>query len=269
MTISMNRGAIAALALLCWLASGSLFAQSPSKMYDHIHMAVPDPQASATWYLENIGGERVDGRDDRLLFNRTRVMWLSDRGETRRPSEGSVVDHIGYSFTDLDAKVEQLVAAGATLQGEIRDIPGLFKLAFMVDPWGTRIEVIEDFQHLGLHHVHLRDPDPASALDWYENMFGGVRLNLKGRIPGLFYPGNVWLLVSEGDTFPSTEGTIDHIGWRAPVLADTVSELTGRGAVVSREPREMQLPNGMIEFFYIEGPHGANVELVWREPQMP
>jgi hypothetical protein len=100
-------------------------------------------------------------------------------------------------------------------------------------------------------------------------MFGGVRLNLKGRIPGLLYPGNVWLLVSEGDTFPSTEGTIDHIGWRAPVMEDTMAELTGRGAVVSRQARAMQLPNGEIEFFYIEGPHGANVELVQRQADMP
>ena len=257
--------ALVGTTLACSLALG----QSPSKLYDHIHMAVPNPQDAATWYLEHIGGERVDGRDDRLLFNRTRVMWLSDRGTPRKPSEGSVIDHIGYSFLDLDEKVRELVAAGATLQGEIRDIPGLFKLAFVVDPWGTRLELIEDFQHLGLHHVHLRDPDPASALDWYENMFGGVRLNLKGRLPGLFYPGNVWLLVSQGDTFPSTEGTIDHIGWRAPVMEDTMAELTGRGAEVTIQPRSMQLPNGEIEFFYIGGPHGASVEMVQRQPDMP
>ena len=257
------------LLLVTGLAAFSVSAQSPSKLYDHIHMAVPDPQAAATWYLENIGGDRVDGRQDRLLYSRTRVMWLGNGGNTRKPSQGSVVDHIGFSFLDLDAKVEQLVAAGATLQGEIRDIPGLFRLAFVVDPWGTRLELIEDFQHLGLHHIHLRDPNPAEAIDWYENMFGGVRLNLKGRIPGLLYPGNVWLLVSEGDTFPSTEGTIDHIGWRAPVADDTQAELVGRGAVVSRQSRDMQLPNGMIRFFYIEGPHGANVELVQRAPDMP
>jgi catechol 2,3-dioxygenase-like lactoylglutathione lyase family enzyme len=266
---SINSKFRIALLLIIGFFASSLSAQSPSKLYDHIHMSVPNPQESATWYLDNIGGDRVDGRDDRLLYSRTRVMWLSNRGNTRKPSQGSVVDHIGFSFTNLNAKVEQLVAAGATLQGEIRDIPGLFKLAFVVDPWGTRLELIEDDQHLGLHHIHLRDPNPAEALDWYENMFGGVRLNLKGRLPGLLYPGNVWLLVSEGDTFPSTEGTIDHIGWRAPVMEDTMAELVGRGAVVSVQPREMTLPNGVIEFFYIEGPHGANVELGQRQGDMP
>jgi len=255
--------------LLLAFVAGVANAQAPSKLFDHIHMAVPDPQAAATWYLENIGGERVDGRDDRLIFNRTRVMWLSDRGTPRRPSEGSVVDHLGYSFLDLDAKVKQLQAAGATMQGEIRDVPGLFKLAFMVDPWGTRLELIEDFQHLGLHHIHLRDTNPAESLDWYENMFGGVRLNLKGRIPGLLYPGNVWILVSEGETFPSTEGTIDHFGFRSITAAETMAELKHRGAYITTMPRTMELPNGQIEFFYLAGPRGANIEMVEREPDMP
>jgi hypothetical protein len=30
----------------------------------------------------------------------------------------------------------------------------------------------------------------------------------------------------------------------------------------------MTLPSGMIEFFYVAGPHGARVELVDRAPDM-
>jgi len=255
--------------LLALMVAGNASAQTETLMYDHIHMAVPDPQAAAQWYHDNIGGEFVDGRDDRLLIGTTRVMWLSDRGETRKPSAGSVVDHLGFSFTDLQGTLDKIEAAGATLQGEIRDVPGLFKLAFAVDPWGTRLELVEDEQHLGLHHIHLRAPDPAEALAWYKNTFGGVSKNLKGRLPGLLYPGNVWVLVSQGDSFPSTEGTIDHIGWRAPEADPTMASLQAKGATVTRQPRDMQLPNGMIRFFYIQGPNGASVELVQRAPDMP
>jgi len=251
------------------LVAAAANAQTQSRMYDHVHMAVDDPQAAALWYHDNIGGEWVDGRTDRLLFGTTRIMFLSDRGNKRKSSAGSVVDHLGFSYTDLQATLDKIEAAGATLEDEIRDVPGLFKLAFAVDPWGTRLELIEDNQHLGFHHIHLRAPDPTVALDWYEETFGGIRRNLKGRIPGILYAGNVWLLVSRGESFPSTEGTIDHIGWRAPVAKTTMEYLTSRGAVVTRQPREMELPNGMIEFFYIEGPNGANVELVQRAPDMP
>ena len=251
------------------LVAAAANAQTQSRMYDHVHMAVDDPQAAALWYHDNIGGEWVDGRTDRLLFGTTRIMFLSDRGNKRKSSAGSVVDHLGFSYTDLQATLDKIEAAGATLEGELRDVPGLFKLAFAVDPWGTRLELIEDNQHLGFHNIHLRAPDPAVALDWYEETFGGIRRNLKGSIPGILYAGNVWLLVSRGESFASTAVTVDHIGWRAPVANTTMEYLTSRGAVVTRQPREMELHNGMIDFFYIEGPNGANVELVQRAPDMP
>ena len=91
---------------------------------------------------------------------------------------------------------------------------------------------------------------------------------LRGRIPGVLYPGGVWLLIQEGETFPSSEGTIDHIGWRAPDNDPTLADLRARGLEITSEPREMTLPSGMIEFFYVAGPNGARVELVDRAPDM-
>lgn len=254
--------------LLAWLPSLAV-SQPRTLMYDHIHIAVPDPQVAAKWYLDNIGGEYVDGRTDRLLIGTTRVMFLSDGGNRRKPSAGSVVDHLGFSFTDLEGALNRIRAAGATVEGDIRVVEGLFPLAFAVDPFGTRLELVEDPQHLGLHHIHLRSPDPAASLAWYEATFGGVRKNLKGRLDGILYPGNVWILVSRGEAFPSIEGTIDHIGWRAPEADPTLADLLSRGVSQRTEPRDMTLPNGQIRFFYVNGPDGANVELVQRQPDMP
>lgn len=251
------------------LFSSNVNALDETLLYDNVHLAVSDPQAAAQWYHDNIGGQFVDGCDDRLLFGTTRIVFLSDQGVARKPSAGGAIDHLGFSFTDLQATLNRIEAAGAQLQGELRDIPKLFKLAFAVDPWGTRLELIEDEQHLGFHHIHLRSPEPIETLAWYKAIFGGVNLKLKGRLPGLLYPGNVWLLVSQGDTFPSTQSTIDHIGWRAPIMRSTLHDLKGKGAVVSRQAREMQLPNGIIELSSIEGPDGASIELVQRMSDMP
>ena len=99
------------------LMAAAANAQTQSRMYDHVHMAVDDPQAAALWYPANIGGEWVDGRTDRLLFGTTRIMFLSDRGNKRKPSAGSVVDHLGFSYTDLQATLNKIEAAGATLEG--------------------------------------------------------------------------------------------------------------------------------------------------------
>jgi len=241
-------------------------AQTPTALYDHVHMSVPDPQAAARWYHDHIGGEWVDGRDDRLLFGTTRIMFL--RGQNKRPSAGSVVDHLGFSYPDLAAKVAEVQAAGATVTTPLREVEGLFKLAFVDDPLGTRLELIEEPQHLGFHHVHLRSPNPEGMLAWYENMFGGIRMRMRGRLDGILYPGNVWILVQRGENFPSTEGTIDHIGWRSPTTDGMVARLTGLGAQMTTQPQDLTLPNGVIRFFYIAGPEGARVELVQRQPDM-
>jgi lactoylglutathione lyase len=262
---SFAASALTALAAIA-LSAGVAAAQTETLLYDHVHMSVPDPQAAAQWYHDHIGGELVDGRDDRLLFGTTRIMFL--RGEDRRPSAGGVIDHLGFSFPDLAATVAEAEAAGATVTTAVRDVPGLFKLAFLVDPWGVRLELIEEPQHLGFHHIHLRSPDPEADLQWYHETFGGVRLNMRGRLDGILYPGNVWILIQRGETFPSRGSAIDHIGWRAPEAATTLEDLVARRIELTSEPREMTLPSGMIEFFYVAGPNGARVELVDRAPDM-
>lgn len=251
--------------LLCLPA----LAQAASKtyLYDHVHMAVPEPLVAAQWYKDHIGGEFVDGRTDRLLFGTTRIMFLPSTPETR-PSEGGVVDHLGFSVPDLEAVVAKVRAAGATLQGDIRDVPGLFKLAFIVDPFGSRLELLQDEQHLGFHHVHLRSTDPETTFQWYEDTFGGIRTNLRGRLDGILYPGNVWLLITKGENFPSRGASIDHIGWRALDSEQTLADLRDKDVVFTSEPVDMTLPNGMINYFYVQGPEGARVELVRRAPDM-
>ena len=93
-------------------------------------------------------------------------------------------------------------------------------------------------------------------------------MNMRGRLDGILCPGNVWILAQRGETFPSSEGTIDHIGWRAPDNDPTLADLTASAIEITSPPREMTLPSGMIEFFYVAGPHGARVELVDRAPDM-
>lgn len=253
--------------VLLTLSAPGVHAQTETLLYDHVHMSVADPEAAAQWYHDHIGGEWVDDRTDRLLFGTTRIMWLPGGGD-RRPSQGGSIDHLGFSFADLDAKLAELEAAGATIQSPRRDVEGLFPIAFAVDPYGVRLELIQDPQHLGFHHVHLRSPDPEQTLAWYQAQFGGVRLRLRGRLDGILYPGNVWILVQEGDTFPTSENVIDHIGWRAIDLGPKVEELRGNGIEITSEPRPMTLPNGQIAFSYLAGPNDTRIELVQRAPDM-
>ena len=259
---ALTRSWVITAVVLC-VSVARAAAQTPIlPIVDHIHLNVPDQAKGVEWYQKNFGGKTLAEAPDRLLFGDTRLIFL--KNEKGLPSPGSALDHIGFSVQDLDAAMKSLEANGAKVATPARDVPGLFKLAFVDDPWGTRIEVVQDPDTLGLHHVHLRAPDPAATLAWYKEKFGGDIAKLKDRIDGLKYSG-VWILVQRGDATPSEGHAVDHIGWRTPDLAAKTTELKAQGVKFTTEPRPLRLAGGAtVNFAYLEGPAGAKIELVQR-----
>ncbi len=238
-------------------------AQTPVlPILDHIHLNVPDQAKAVEWYQKHFGGTTMTEAPERLMFGDTRVIFLkNDKGQ---PSSGSALDHLGFSFTDLDATMKAFEADGVKVITPVRDVAGLFKLGFIEDPWGTRIEVVQDADKLGLHHVHLRGPDPAATLAFYKDKFAGDAAKLKDRLDGVRLSG-VWLLVQKGDAVPSEGRAIDHIGFRTTDLAAKTAELKAQAVTFTTEPRPLKLASGtMVNFAYLEGPAGAKVELVQR-----
>src|SRR5437879_9217635 len=82
-------------------------AQTPIlPIVDHIHLNVPDQAKAVEWYQKNFGGASMTEAPDRLMFGDTRLIFL--KNEKGQPSTGSAIDHIGFSFADLDAKMKDL-----------------------------------------------------------------------------------------------------------------------------------------------------------------
>src|SRR5882672_11472710 len=250
-------------AVLAGIVAAPAAAQTPIlPVLDHIHLNVPDQAKAVQWYQKNFGGQTMTEAPDRLMLGDTRLIFLkNDKGQ---PSTGSALDHIGFSFADLDAKMKALEAAGVKVVTPVRDVAGLFKFGFVEDPWGTRIEVVQDPEKLGLHHVHLRSPDPAGMLAWYVDKFGGSLSKLKGRLDGINY-GGVWMLAQQGPATPSAGHSIDHMGMRPVNVDNAVTALKAKNVKVTTEPRPLTLPSGVsMRLAFIEGPEGVRIELVQR-----
>jgi catechol 2,3-dioxygenase-like lactoylglutathione lyase family enzyme len=261
-------------ALVCFaLTAFTGLAAAQTFPYDHIHLNAPDPAAAASWYEKNFGGRRLTEGPDRLMFGSTRFLFLQKADA--KPSSGSAVDHIGFSYSDVDAKMKELAAAGVKIVTPVRKVQGLFKLAFVEDPWGTRIEVVQDPELLGLHHVHLRGPNTEEIFAWLLAKFGGQRTQFKGRMDAIKYSAagfnDMWILVQRGDAEPSEGHAIDHIGWRSTgALAKTIDDLRAKGVMVLTEPRPLPLPKGpTINFSYVAGPAGVKIEIVERPGLKP
>ena len=226
--------------------------------YDHMHISVPDPAKAAEWYMKNMGGTKAEG-PNQVLFGSTLFMFRQATDAT--PSAGSVIDHIGFSFPNLDAKMTEWQAAGIKVVTPVRDVAGLFKLGFIEDPWGVKIEVVQDAETLGFHHIHLRATDPEVMFKWLSDSFGGERAKLKGRLDALKY-GTVWVLAQKAPEPPppSAGRAIDHLGWRAASLDGTAAELKSKGVKFTTEPRAA----GVLKISFVEGPDGLRVEVLQR-----
>jgi lactoylglutathione lyase len=240
--------------------AGATPAVTETLTYDHVHFGVPDQAKAVEWYTKYLGGQPGPAGEpnERLLFGKIRFIFL--KTDKPLPSAGSVIDHIGLSFADLDSKMKELKAEGIKIVTPVHQEAGLFKAGFIEDPWGAKIEILQDPETLGFHHVHLRSPDPNAALNWYIEKFGGERTKLKGRVDAVKY-GDVWILAQKGDATPSEGHAIDHIGWRTTMDLDAkAAELKAKGVKFTTEPR----PVREIHISYVEGPAAVKIELLQR-----
>ncbi len=233
--------------------------------YHHMHLTAPDAKAAAAWYIEHMGCEDF-GREGACQVGDVQIIWFER--EPTGASVGSGVNHIGFSFDDLEAEMAGWQAAGLDIENPddpIREIDWLFKLAFLTDPWGTRIEVVEDHDYPGFHHIHLSSADPEAALAWYQNIFGGESASLGGRLPGLLY-GGTWLLVSpqnDGALADTRGRAIDHLGFGFADLDAAAAEIKSKGVEFTMEPRDYTNPLGQaMKISFVYGPDDVYIEIV-------
>ena len=224
--------------------------------YDHMHLAAPDQAKAVEWYVANLGARRGDA-NDRVVFGHTIFAFIKAEGAL--PSIGSAIDHIGFSVADVEAKMKELQAAGARLVTPVHDIPGLFKSGSVEDPFGVKMEIVQDPETPGFHHIHLRVPDPEVTLKWYLDNFGGQRMKLKGQVDGIKYSNqNVWLLVQKADnTAPSQGHAIDHLGWGVANVGAKVAELAAKGLKTENPRAARHLTVG-----FVVSPDGVRIEMV-------
>ena len=126
------RGFVPILGAAC-LTFSAAASDAADADYHHVHLSAPNPQEAADWYMEQMGCEDF-GRAGACQVGQVQLLF-SER-DPQGGSVGSGVDHIGFSFQDLGAKMTAWKAAGVNVTDDIREIDGLFKLAFVEDPVG-------------------------------------------------------------------------------------------------------------------------------------
>jgi lactoylglutathione lyase len=116
--------------------------------WDHIHLRSPDPEATATWLQDILGGEiiRNAGRIDVKLGGASVFIAPVKPGDgvaaaPATPYQG--LDHFGLTVKDIDAVAAELKAKGVTFTTEPTTIRPGVRICFIRGPQGISIELLE------------------------------------------------------------------------------------------------------------------------------
>lgn len=240
------------LTALCVAAAPALAAD-----YHHMHLTAPDPVEAANWYAKHFNGTLI--APDRCMVGSTAFIFFKKKAGFPG-SVGSAVDHIGFSVEDIDAAMKGYEDAGVKILSGVRDLRG-FKIAFIEDPWGTKIEIVQDPDLLGFHHIHLHTSDVEKTLAWYQEAFGGERFDTFKGLPikGLDFKSVVLMFQRSTEEKAETKGrSIDHLGFSIADLDAAADELKAKGVTFSLNP----VPFGKLRISFIDGPDGVRIEYV-------
>jgi catechol 2,3-dioxygenase-like lactoylglutathione lyase family enzyme len=258
LTRSIGSLSLAALFLPCLAQAENVFT--------HVHMRVPDTAESAAWhsefYARAIG---PGGPGPNIVYDNGTIGTMPNEG-LAPPSQGGAIDHFGIAVPDVAAAVAKAREMGATVKTEPQEGVTAPVIAFIEDPWGVRMELLQDPEYLGINHIHMMSADPDATRDWFLQVFGGEYVEARGK--GIFHTilyGDVWVHVSSprqgAGVAPSKGRAIDHMGFRVPSLDEFRATLKQSGY----EPYlERPNPPGADLMFFV-GPDGIHFEVTENE----
>lgn len=118
---------------------------------EHPAIDVADPVATAAWWCENLGFTITRQKDDEThttflvdASGRVAIEMYRAKTQPQAPDYASMDPltlHFGFISKDVDADIERLVKAGATLVAHDK-APG-FDGAMMRDPFGIAIQFVK------------------------------------------------------------------------------------------------------------------------------
>ena len=255
--------AILGAAGACWAAGAEIH---------HLQITAASPSEAVRWYARHLDCEPIDGRRDAAACSGVDLVFAAL--PTVGSSQGTGLDHIAFSYADVEAKMASLEAVGVRGSGvrlqrfedgaTLREMPGLHKHGFLFDPWGTRIELVQDPDRTGFHQVHLSATDPQATLAWYRDAFGGTAGRLAGRIDGVRF-GEVWLLASQhpaGRPAPTPGRAIAHLAFAVADLDAAVPGLRQSGVSFEGPPSVPPNARTRAKVAVAAGPDGVRVVAV-------
>ena len=258
-----------ALSLALNLAANTAFAQTmpPNETgvtMGHLHLNSRDLDANKKLFV-GMGGEALNIPGAPLQYVRfpgAIVILNLPAGAPPEtgPSEGTVINHVGFLVPKVQDAVIKWKAAGVpVLPGN----NGRLDQAYVVTGDGLRVEILEDKNQtvpIKFHHVHFWVPAASipEIQAWYVKNFGATA-GMRGRNPAADVPGaNLTFSKTDAPTVPTKGRVLDHIGFDVADIEVAAKRFAAAGIKLDRGIETVS--NG-VKLLFIHDPWGTNIEV--------
>jgi len=233
--------------------------------FTHIHMRVSDTEVAASWYRNLLGGEVTRGGPGPSIRQVNGVIGTMPNEGNAGASRGGAIDHFGFGVADVEAAVERARRMGARIDEEPRVGITAPMIAFIEDPWGARVELMQDPEYTRINHVHLMVDDKDEVRDWFLDIFGGEFVPDQGgdNFHCILYD-DLWVQITEvpaGERAPSRGRSLDHMGFR---IAEALPDFAARIEATGYPPYLIRPNPPGSDLLFFEGPGGVHFEVVQR-----
>jgi catechol 2,3-dioxygenase-like lactoylglutathione lyase family enzyme len=246
----------------------------------HIHLVVPDPAAMQKVWVDVMGGTPSTAGPLTLVKLRNAFIIITGGANAagREGTNGSVVNHVGFSVKSYAATKAKAEAAGLA----VRELtPG--QQAFVTFPNNVTVEIQEDTTIGGeseFSHFHLSVPDQNAAREWYIRTFGGEEGQRRKGVRGAKIPGGFVDFLGAGGPGgrgqakggdgagaappPAPAGSkgrvLDHIGFEVKDLKAFTERLAADGQKLDVPLTDATARMG-LKLAFLTDPNGAYIEL--------
>ncbi len=267
LTSSIPRTRLASLAACLAIAA---FPVAAAQLH-HVQIIAASPTEAVSWYTRHLDCATVPDRGDTARCNGVDLIFAGL--PTMGSSQGTGANHLGFAYPDVTAKMAELEAVGVRGSGvrlqrfddgsTVRVGPDGRRHSYLFDPWGTRIELVEEAGSTGLNHVHLSATDPEATLEWYRSVLGGEPGQVAGE-NGIRF-GDHWVFAlrhSGGVPAPTRERSISQLGFSIDDLKAATGAMERAGADFEGAPSKPA--NGRTDALWalVRAPDSVTVAVV-------
>ena len=114
----------------------------------HVHWNTAEIPEMQAWYARAFGA--VPGMRGRFVaadIPGANLTFTEPEGDAALAgTAGRALDHVGFEAPDLRALIAHLESEGIALDEGYREVGGAVAIAYLTDPWGTRIELTDTLE---------------------------------------------------------------------------------------------------------------------------